>query len=665
MKKSVPIILILLLIIPIASAIEEGTWMYNAEYLVLETGISTTLDVIKDGGDPFIEYIESELSFYPKITEYQSVTQALYNPTPSEDDDILTFRWDDNPGLGTYNIDMQHQVRITSNPKRISTKVNFPIDNIPTNLNQYTKPADIIDINNGIITLASSLAEGENDMVIVVDNIASWVTKNINYNLSTANSEATQKATWVLQHREGVCDELTSLFISMLRSLNIPARFVAGISYTTSEYFAEPWGAHGWAEVYFPDYGWVPYDVTYGQYGFVDPTHIVARYSVDADKISSKYTWKGKDMDVMVHDLITDVELISAGNEKLPAIELKVEFYRGSVDFGSHNLAEVTVKNLADYYQPIDVNIARTTNLEIIGDSKQHVLLKPHDEKKLFWIVSVPDDLDKNYMYNFPIVAYTIGNLSAKEIFHSAEGGLKLSYDKVESEMRDRMGDTKKETETGVDITCSLDKEEYYAYEKPQIECTITNTGTKLLGNVKVCIENKCKTNDLGITQSTTLEYEHVIKDQKNEIQVSAGNSEVSKSKILTFLFLDESMIEITEIKQPEDITYNEEYKISFLLKKTSASNPQNVKTKFTLQGMETDFNIDDMEVDQRYELKLNGADLLDEENKATISVEFTDKADKKYQVYEEFTIKRAPLTFMQKLEVFFKKIGRWIVNLF
>lgn len=666
MKKSIYLTLFLILtIIPLSHAIEEGIWMYNAEYLVLETEISSSLDVVKKGGDPFVEYVEAELSFYPKITEYQSVTEASYDPVPSEDDDKLLFRWDDSPGLGTYDIQMQHQVRITSNPKRIREKISFPISSIPSNMVQYTLPAEIIDVNDDIISLASSLAEGEDDMVVVVDNIAHWVTKNINYNLSTATSEATQKASWVLDNRNGVCDELTSLFIAMLRSLNIPARFVAGISYTTSEYFTDRWGAHGWAEVYFPGHGWIPYDVTYGQYGFVDPTHVVARYSADAEKISSKYKWKGKDMDVTVHDLQSDVNLVSAGRGKLPPIELEVDFLKGSIDFDSYNLAEVTVTNLADYYQPIDVNIARTTNLEIMGEPKRHLLLKPYDKEKLFWIVKVPEGLDENYMYNFPIVIYTIGNVSGKEIFHSAKGGIRLSKDKVESEMREMAGIEEKVTESGLDTDCSLDKEEYYGYETPHVKCTITNTGNKLLGNVEICIEDDCQKDDIGITQSIVKEYDHTIKDKDNEISVSAGNSEVSRNKIITFRFLDEATVDITGIRKPDMVDYREPYKVSFLVEKVSSSNPQDVRTKFELEGMETSFKIDDMSADQRYELELNGADLLDKNNKALITVKFKDKEGKRFEEHEEFTIKRARLSFIEGIEVFFKKIGRWITNLF
>jgi len=62
--------------------------------------------------------------------------------------------------------------------------------------------------------------------------------------------------------------------LALLRAVGIPGRFISGIAYTESKEFPKNWGAHGWAEVYFPGTGWVPFDVTYGEYGYVDPTHI-------------------------------------------------------------------------------------------------------------------------------------------------------------------------------------------------------------------------------------------------------------------------------------------------------------------------------------------------------------------------------------------------------
>ena len=59
----------------------------------------------------------------------------------------------------------------------------------------------------------------------------------------------------------GNCTDFHSLFISMSRSLGIPARFVIGASIPTEPTGQIP-GYHCWAEFYSPEHGWVPVDAS-------------------------------------------------------------------------------------------------------------------------------------------------------------------------------------------------------------------------------------------------------------------------------------------------------------------------------------------------------------------------------------------------------------------
>jgi len=69
--------------------------------------------------------------------------------------------------------------------------------------------------------------------------------------------------------RRGVCEQFATAHVVMLRSLGIPARLVAGYGAgdynALSGYYAvRASDAHAWTEVYFPGYGWVPFDPTPG-----------------------------------------------------------------------------------------------------------------------------------------------------------------------------------------------------------------------------------------------------------------------------------------------------------------------------------------------------------------------------------------------------------------
>jgi transglutaminase-like putative cysteine protease len=69
--------------------------------------------------------------------------------------------------------------------------------------------------------------------------------------------------------KRGVCEQFATAHVVLLRSLGIPARIVAGYgagdyNALSGYYTVRASDAHAWTEVYFPGYGWVPFDPTPG-----------------------------------------------------------------------------------------------------------------------------------------------------------------------------------------------------------------------------------------------------------------------------------------------------------------------------------------------------------------------------------------------------------------
>ncbi len=75
---------------------------------------------------------------------------------------------------------------------------------------------------------------------------------------------------FVLRTRAGYCQHFAGAMAVMLRLLGIPSRVAVG--FTSGEYddrraewIVTDHNAHAWVEVYFPDYGWLPFDPTPGR----------------------------------------------------------------------------------------------------------------------------------------------------------------------------------------------------------------------------------------------------------------------------------------------------------------------------------------------------------------------------------------------------------------
>jgi transglutaminase-like putative cysteine protease len=65
----------------------------------------------------------------------------------------------------------------------------------------------------------------------------------------------------VLRHGKGVCQDFTHLMIAILRSCEVPARYVSGYVHRTDKESQ----SHAWCEAWLPDLGWVGIDPTNDQ----------------------------------------------------------------------------------------------------------------------------------------------------------------------------------------------------------------------------------------------------------------------------------------------------------------------------------------------------------------------------------------------------------------
>ncbi|HKT12051.1 MAG TPA: DUF3488 and transglutaminase-like domain-containing protein, partial [Terriglobia bacterium] len=74
-------------------------------------------------------------------------------------------------------------------------------------------------------------------------------------------------ASFLFNTRKGYCEYFASAMAVMLRTLGIPARLVNGFQTGSYNHFGKDFvvrarDAHSWVEVYFPGYGWIPFDPT-------------------------------------------------------------------------------------------------------------------------------------------------------------------------------------------------------------------------------------------------------------------------------------------------------------------------------------------------------------------------------------------------------------------
>lgn len=136
-----------------------------------------------------------------------------------------------------------------------------------------TAPADSVAI------LARGIVAGADQRFDAVTRVLGWVSHNLRYELDRT---LPQDAESVLERRSGYCTGVARLTVALLRSLDIPAREVAG--WVAREQGGTGIsGYHRWLEVYYPDRGWVMSDPL-SSHHFVPATYLrLAAETVSGD----------------------------------------------------------------------------------------------------------------------------------------------------------------------------------------------------------------------------------------------------------------------------------------------------------------------------------------------------------------------------------------------
>ncbi|HDH41804.1 MAG TPA: transglutaminase domain-containing protein [Candidatus Altiarchaeales archaeon] len=264
---------------------------------------------------------------------------------------------------------------------------------IPDDVKIYLKPTENIQSDDlEIRELSQSITNNSRNDFERISMLAKWVHDNIKYKKSLGNES--KDAKWVLENRLGTCDEFSTLFIALSRSIGIPARFVAGYSYGDNG-----WEEHAFSEAYLGK--WIPVDPTNLEIGWLDATHIKFAVSnenlvgsrIKAYGIKDGIEWESK----------TDISILDYKEGKRLDYELMIS----SDEFVAGDSAVVILKIKPEEYAFLRLDLQPCVSdfpfIEI-NDTERDVILEPGREKIVFWRLKVSEDLPENMLYSCPLI---------------------------------------------------------------------------------------------------------------------------------------------------------------------------------------------------------------------------------------------------------------------
>lgn len=634
------------------------------ESLWLKANLTNALQITHSGEDYSVQDVTAILAWYPRENPFTQIQFVTTDPKADFMNDGLRFKWD-YPSRDNLSLSWMSQMNNSRKFKPVYEKVSFPLSHLGANLGDYLLPQEIIDTDPAISELAVGLSDGEDDLYRVAFKLAEWVRIHVTYNLTTLTADASQRASWVLNNREGVCDEITSLFIALTRSLGIPARFVSGLSYTNLPNLDKSWGPHGWAEVYFPNYGWVPFDVTYGEYGWLDAGHIKLDDSLDAKKSTITYTVRGNKVNLVSKGVDWDVNVLEKGRLAKDALDLELRPYAEKVGMGSYNLMTLGVENLNNFYITSKFHVYKTEGLEIFGDRERMELFKPRETKKLYWMVKADDTLKSDYEYTFPFRVDSSwgGARNSGFIVKAGEAslpdGLFTSLVQVEEDLG------KKPYSKIVDFTCNPDKEKARLGETITVYCNLSNHGDEVLKSVRLCLEEDCQRINVGAgSQESTTFVKSFDSSLSSVLVIQAENANISKAAYVRVSVIAEPRLNITVLSVPSVMEFGQESTLKFMLEKETHEVPQNMTVYVSYKFGESKWEMDELSQPFEFDLKIYGAK-LDFDNNFTIKTVFKDDFGETHTAQKDFEIKLVNLNIPQTVQVYISRFAFSLDRLF
>lgn len=614
-----------------------------SSYLVLRYKMDSFVET-STLSDPQLEYMIVNLTLVPTDDKFQTVKalQPQANPTSNiEIDKTVLYTW--NSLQDRYNFALESQIR-TQNYVHEIPHINFPILDVPKEAEKYLSPTENIDINADIVDKATEISSGETDIFEVVFKIADWTRTNIRYDLNTLTATAAQKSSWVLENRQGVCDEMTSLFISMLRSVGIPARFVTGMVYTNTLY---DFGNHGWAEVYFPGYGWVPFDVTFGEYGYLSPGHIKLSDSTDSASPSVKYSWKEYNVQVRPSELNLKTTVVEHGLDIQPRYTLDLETTANNFGENSYFPIKVTLTNPYDYY--VSTTIVLTKAPKLLDSNTRQIFLRPKETRSFYFLSSITEDLEEGYIYTSQIEAQdTFGSKAKTKVSYSKD--FKTLTLKEAQDMILEVRQEPKLYSRDILLSCNLSKPYFYTYETANVYCTIKNTANTALNNLQVCMLDNCQNLDLGIGSKKDLQMPLTLKDfSPRQLVVNVKNAFVQANYFITLNVFDKPNLKLNDKLYPLSLDYNKDFEFSFVL-----SSPTKIQNAILKTGKQ-EFDLGEIYGDKNYTITLNSKYFT--QNFIPLKIEFEDENKNTYKYEERLKIEINNTPFYIQLWNFIREL--------
>ena len=251
--------------------------------------------------DRLVKESVNEIKIYPYACAEQEVLGHELSITGNPEVQHFNDYWGNKTGV--FNLLPPHREMIIQSKLTVRTtpssqvKINFhsgfaelrnEMDNQLSLLETATP--DRIKSQDDIQEMVRKIYSENMSVAASVERCCEYIFKYFKYIRGITNVETTVDE--ILVHKSGVCQDFVHLMLQVLRTMNIPGRYVSGYICPNKNGMRGEGATHAWVEAWIPGYGWAGIDPTNNVW--VTNTHVklaVGRNFKDCSPV--KGTFKG------------------------------------------------------------------------------------------------------------------------------------------------------------------------------------------------------------------------------------------------------------------------------------------------------------------------------------------------------------------------------------
>lgn len=244
----------------------------------------------------------NQILLFPIRDEYQQVAKQELSISGEPMVDIYKDFYGNEVG-SFMNAEPHLELVIDTKTEVITTVRALPSDDVPAEIQweelkrvhtqfpfiDFLKQEQFNALDE-VSEIVQSLESRLHTPLLAAKQLNEYVFRNFTYNKGITSVETTLDEIWKL--KAGVCQDFAHLLLVMLKTIDIPARYVSGYICPHKNGMRGEGATHAWVEAYIPFYGWLGFDPTNNC--IVDGVHVrlaVGRSFNDCSPV--KGTYKG------------------------------------------------------------------------------------------------------------------------------------------------------------------------------------------------------------------------------------------------------------------------------------------------------------------------------------------------------------------------------------